>query len=377
MARDSLFGEPILWSGRPKVVPLPRNYQLGAAAAASAAAMLLGFAVVSALALHAAYAGLLIGAAWCATAALAAWQGPRLYRGGLTYEVTEGHVVVRRGRFRRTIDRFAISYAIIRWNPRAPGVGDLVLVRAVPTGALRRTLTLVLVDLESPDRVWAAVRGVMPSATLGDGERPLGQRLDVGERVLWSGTPRAARWTARRALASGLAAVLFLAAARGLMRSVPALLRVLRLHALPATTFGVLAGSVALGALLAVGASFVVAYASWVKPGRLAKVTRYFVTNRRVLIRRGYEELSLDRGCIAYVITAPSDSSMRRLEDLFLVLDGPRARALAASGAFGEAQPPGDELVPMFSQIDDAETAFSVLQKRSSPSLPPPVHDAA
>ena len=286
-------------------------------------------------------------------------------------------MVVSRGRFRRTIDRFTISYAIIRWNPRAPGVGDLVLVRAVPTGALRRTLTLVLVDLESPDRVWAAVRGVMPSATLGDGERPLAQRLDVGERVLWSGTPRAARWTVRRALASALAAVLFLAAARGLMRSVPALLRVLRLHVLPATTFGVLAGSVALGALLAVGASLVVAYASWVKPGQLAKVTRYFVTNRRVLIRRGHEELSLDRGCIAYVITAPSDSSMRRLEDLFLVLDGPRARALAASGAFGEAQPPGDELVPMFSQIDDAETAFSVLQKRSSPSLPPPLHDAA
>lgn len=377
MARDSLFGEPIVWSGRPKAVALPRSHQLAAAAAASAAVMLLGFAVVSALALHAAYAGLLIGAAWCATAALALWQGPRVYRSGLVYEITEGHVVVSRGRFRRTIDRLAISYAVIRWNPRAPGVGDLVLVRAVPTGALRRTLTLVLVDLESPDRVWAAVRGVTASATLGDGERPLAQRLDEGERVLWSGTPRAARWTARRTLASCLAAVLFLAAARGLMGSVPALLRVLRLHALSAPTFGVLAGSVALGALLAVGAALVVAYASWVRPGRLARVTRYFVTNRRVLIRRGHEELSLDRGCIAYVITAPSDSSMRRLEDLFLVLDGPRARGLAASGAFGEAQPAGDDLVPMFSQIDDAETAFSVLQKRTSPSLPPPLHDAA
>ncbi|MBL0197402.1 MAG: hypothetical protein IPQ09_24870 [Myxococcales bacterium] len=69
----------------------PRTYLLAAAAAAaSAAAMLVGFAIVSALALHATYAGLLLGAAWCATAALALWQGPRLYRAGLTYEVTEG-----------------------------------------------------------------------------------------------------------------------------------------------------------------------------------------------------------------------------------------------------------------------------------------------
>ena len=64
-------------------------------------------------------------------------------------------------------------------------------MRAVPTGALRRTLTLTLHDVEAPDRLWAIIRGVEPSAPLGSGERPLAQRLDEGERVLWSGAPLA------------------------------------------------------------------------------------------------------------------------------------------------------------------------------------------
>jgi len=372
MARDSLFGESIVWTGRPTVVPRPLREKLVAAACVLASLMSVGFAVVSSAALHAPSGGMLAFAAWCTTVAIAVWQGPRFLRQKLEYVVTDGHVIVRRGPFRRTIDRRGITYAIIRWNPDAPGMGDLVLVRAVPTGALKRTLTLTLVDIESPDKVWALVRGAAIGATLGQGDRPLAQRLEEGERVLWSGTPLASTWSTRRRLSAFLAAVLVLAALRGLAGSVPALLVVLRLHALPVATFGVLVGSVALGAAIALGASFVAVYGAWILPSRLAKATRYFVTNRRVLIRRGHEELSLDRRCIAYVITAPT----RRHDDLFLVLDGPRARALAASGAFGEGQGSG-ELLPVFNQIEDADTAFSVLQRKVSPSLPPPVHDGA
>lgn len=372
MARDSLFGESIVWEGRPKVVTLPLRYKLATVAAAAMSLMSVGFAVVSSLALHVASGGLMVFAAWCATLAVAAWQGPRIFRQKLEYQVTDGHVIVRRGRFRRSMDRQGISYAVIRWNPAVPGTGDLILVRAVPTGALKRTLTLTLVDLESPDKVWATIRGVKEMATLGDGERPLAQRLEEGERVLWSGTPIASTWTTRRILSAGLAALLMLGALRGLAGSVPALLSVLRLHTLAPAVFGLLVASVAVGTLLTLGAGAVVAYGAWIEPMRLARKTRYFVTNRRVLIRRGTEELSLDRKCIAYVITAPS----RGHDDLFLVLDGPRARALSAGGAFGEGQATG-ELTPVFSQIEDAETAFSVLQRKTSPSLPPPLHDAA
>ncbi|MBK8217168.1 MAG: hypothetical protein IPK71_25870 [Myxococcales bacterium] len=372
MPRDSLFGESIVWSGRPTGRSSPRGSRLVAIGFALASVMSVGFAAVAQLGLHASAGGTIAFAAWCATLALAAWQGPRIYRQKLEYLVTDGHVIVRRGAFRRTIDRHGISYAVIRWSPEAPGTGDLVLVRAVPTGALRRTLTLTLVDVDSPDKLWARIRGVAVATPLGDGERPLAQRLEEGERVLWSGTPVASTWTARRGVSAAIAFVLALVAARAISGSVPAVLKVLKLHALAPAVLVLLVVSVAIGALLTVGMALVVAYGAWIEPARLARATRYFVTNRRVLIRRGNEELSLDRRCIAYVITAPA----RRHDDLFLVLDGPRARALAASGAFGEGQATG-ELTPVFSQIEDAETAFSVLQRKGTPSLPPPMSDAA
>src|SRR5690606_38610887 len=106
------------------------------------------------------------------------------------YIVTDNHVIWRRGPFHRSIERRSISYARIYWDPKCPGVGDLELVRAVPTGALRRRLKLRLGLVAAPDRVWAIVRGAEDKAPRGDGERPLTQRLDSGERVVWSARPR-------------------------------------------------------------------------------------------------------------------------------------------------------------------------------------------
>ena len=203
MARDSLFDEQIIWSGRPKVVTVPPMYRLISALSAIVSASTLCFALVVGTALKAHVGGMLAFSAWCATVALAAWRVPLLWRGGVEYIITDKHVIWRRGRIRRMIDRDAISYALIRWNTNvrrggASGIGDLVLVRAVPTGALRRTLSLTLADVETPDRLWAIVRGIAPGAPLGDGDRPLAQRLDDGERVIWSAIPMASAWTTRR-----------------------------------------------------------------------------------------------------------------------------------------------------------------------------------
>jgi len=115
------------------------------------------------------------------------------------------------------------------------------------------------------------------------------------------------------------------------------------------------AASLAMALLFAVSAG--AGYAALVRPLRLARQTRYFVTNARVLIRRGNEELALDRSRIAYVIDAPS----RKLHDVFLVLDGPQARALAPSGAFG-GDSADDALRPVFSAIDDADTVGRILR---------------
>lgn len=358
MARDSLYDEQIAWTGGPKVLTVPRVWKVVAIASTTVAIVALAFAIVVGTGLRLPVGGLLIFSAWCAGIATAAWRLPLWFRATVKYSVTEKHVIWQRGRLRRTIERDAISYAVIRWNPKVPGVGDLVLERAVPTGALRRTLSITFADVETPDRLWAIVRGLTPSAPLGDGSRPLAQRLDDGERVLWTASPRASRWTNRRIATAIGASVVGAAAGLMLARAEPPVARVLRQHVLPPVTSGLLVGGVALAVLLLASVACFIGWASIVRPVLLAKKTRYFVTDRRVLIRRGLEELHLDRQRIAYVITAPwRDGGTRR--DLFLVLDGPQARAFSPSGAFGGADE--ERLVPMFAAIEDADTASELL----------------
>src|SRR5690606_39099965 len=127
---------------------------------------------------------------WCVTLGFAARHLPLVWQRQLRYEITEKHVVYRRGRFRRTIERSAISFARIYWHPDHPAVGDLELVRAVPTGALRRRLLLRLRGLAAPDRVWSLIRGTdSRSEGTNSARRAISQRLDQGEHVLWSSSP--------------------------------------------------------------------------------------------------------------------------------------------------------------------------------------------
>jgi hypothetical protein len=371
VARDSLFGETILWSGRPRVVAVPPAYKLVSGAGVALAIVSLSFAVVVATSLHAKVGGLVVFAAWCASLALAAWRLPVIWREGLEFVVTDKHVIWRRGRIRRTIDRRAISYAIIRWDPKVNDVGDLILVRAVPTGALRRTLELTLPGVVGPDRLWAIVRDEPATAPFGHGDLPLAQRLDTGERVLWSGTPARARWSNKRAGTLGIAALSILALIRMVTHAVPSLRRVSGLHALPTATMALLIGAVAVAALFLVVVAALAAFAAVVQPNRLARMTRYFVTDRRVLIRRGADELSLDRSRIADVIAAPIEGAPK-LTDLYLVLDGPQARAFAPSGAFGGGRE-HDALVPVFTSIEDSESVMALLREvkdDAPPSMP-------
>jgi hypothetical protein len=115
-----------------------------------------------------------------------------------------------------------------------------------------------------------------------------------------------------------------------------------------------------LGVLLLVAVTGAFVYTALVRPLLVKRGTRYFVTDRRVLIQRQNEELVLDRSNIAYVIAAPTSKD---LQDVFLVLDGPQARALAASGAFGRKV---DELQPVLSAIDDADTVNAIVSAKKA-----------
>ncbi len=370
MTHDPLTGETILWSGFPRNPRAPRVYKLVAGAALVFSVATLALAMVAAVALHRPVGPTVAFSALCALVAVATWTLPLVWLSRVAYFVTDRHVVWTRGRLRRAIPRAEISYAVIRWVDEAGGVGDLILERAVPTGALRRTLTVELVGVERPDRVLGFIRDAGPLAPRAEHEvgrsLPLPQRLEPGERVLWSAIPAASPASRRRALSLLLALFILAAVARMLSGFVPAMARIARAHALSGILSGLLVGAVALVALLLAALAGSVIYTSWIRPRLLARRTRYFVTDRRVLIRRGAEELHLDRARIAYVILAPV-GPRASVADVFLVLNGPQARGLSLNGAFGDAGDPRDSLTrddrlrPVFAATGDAETATEIL----------------
>lgn len=363
MERDSLYGERIIWTGGPKVIKTPPIFRAVAHLLFVFAAISLSYALVISLALQTTPTPSLLFAGYSVMMGLLALQLPQWWLRGAQYMVTENHVIWRRGPFHRSIERRSISFARIYWDSAAPGVGDLELVRAVPTGALRRRLMLRLSSLAAPDRVWAIVRGAEDVAPAGDGERPLAQRLDQGERVVWSARPRP-RLKAylphgqREWSLLGIALVLLGVTTVVVARGVHALQTVLAVG-LPARSFAF--GGLVFGlfstTLLLLAISGYLIYSASIRPGYLVKHTRYLVTNSRVLIQRGSEELHLDRSKIVEVIDTPSGEGS---STVFIVLDGPRARALAASGAFGELDR-GPALRPVFESVQDAESLSRIL----------------
>jgi hypothetical protein len=340
-------------------------YRIAAIVMGVTSAITTASAIVVATALEHNPGSQLAFAAWSAVLAVGLLQGPKWWLGEFEFVVTDRLVWIKRGQFRRTMDRSAISYARIHWDPNHPGIGDLELVRAVPTGALRRRLSIVLTGVVAPDRIWAIIRGITPATPAGDGERLLAQRLDDGERVLWSGRPpdHWGKWLPAniRALAGlGLGLLMGFASVFISIRAAHAVGTVMNGGMEPnSIQFYALVTSLVLTILLMVGAALFAIYGSVIRPARLQSETRYWVTDRRVLIQCGDHELHLERTHIVDVIESPVSGG---LQDLFFVLDGPRARAFASSGAFGERDIEG--LQPVFHRIDptDAETVRGILK---------------
>jgi hypothetical protein len=361
--RDSLFGEPISRVYVPRAVPPPMLHRVAAAMLAALALVTTLFAMAVARALHVPIGGSLVVAAWLSGGAIYAYAGTSWWRRAVRVQLTNQHVVWRRGRLKRSIDLRTISFARIHWHPSVAGVGDLELVRSVPTGALRRTLAITLPDLEAPDAVWAEIRGVQVTGVLGDARRPVGQRLDRGERVLWTEQPQGGRWSwdASRAATLFIALVAAASAVRAILSGAHALRVVAAAGLSPRSMpFGALAVAMAVSVLAVLATASVAGYYALLRPSRLRRSTRYVVTDRRVLIQRGAEELHLDRDRIVDVIDAPQNDGSH---DLFLVVGAKNAHAHALAGAFGERARAGTagELQPVLRAVHDSDTVRAIL----------------
>jgi hypothetical protein len=278
------------------------------------------------------------------------------------YMVTDRRILWRRGRVKRWIDRSAISYARITWNRSTPAVGHLELVRATPFGPLSRKQRLTLLNVEAPDRVYACIRGVTPATSLGDPELPLTDRLDDDERVLWGGGPQGWLLGWRDVLTMVVGSGVLYVAARYGAQAWGIVLDLERLGLQVRSLTWVmlfLATALSFGVLLAVGCWLV-----WYGYGRaraMGRDTEYIVTNRRVLIRRGRTELSLDRNIIVDVAVVPVADGCRHL---FLILDAPEARALSDSGALTPLSPARDLVPPVLYELRDTEGLCELLLHR-------------
>lgn len=369
--------ERLLWHGAP-VKGVPRDYMwilppVIAGVVAAVSALFSGLLAVAAIP---GWEESAIVAAWASVFAIGAALAPHYVLDGAELAVTDRRVIVRRGGTVRSIERKGITFARVRWHRSEHGIGHLELVRAVPFGPLARSQRIVLYDVRAPDALAALIRGAgdpIPGDRLGDSDLALADRLDEGERVLWGGAPagRMVGWREVAIAALG-AAVLVIGVRYGLISA--GILGDLEEVGLPlGSPIWLLLFCAALltfSLLVTIGVG-ILWYAT-VRAISEGRATEYLVTDRRVLIRRGRTELSVDR---TRIVDVAERAGPGRLKHAFLILDGPDGRALADGGALGTLLPSREGVPPILWELEDIQLLREVLLGR--PSQPDELRDAA
>jgi hypothetical protein len=367
-----LPSERLLWEGRPhRGAPRDRAWRLVPALLWTISAITASFSALLMLVELPGSTQVAFFALYLALFGLAVWLAPSFLLDPCRFAITDRRVIWMRGRLRRSIDRHAITYARIRWHKHVPTVGHLELVRAVPFGPLARKQRIVLHDLRAPDIVLAMVRGEEPSANAGDASTPLTDRLDPGEEVVWGGGPEGLLVDWRDVVTTlGGVAVLVIGLPTGMRTA--SILATLEEHGLPITSWTWLLLFIAMaltaGVILSVGLGL--AWHGILRARAMGHDTEYVLTDKRLLIRRGHTELSLDR---SRIVDVAETTGFRGVTNLYLVLDGPEARALADSGALKKIAPSRDSVPPVLYELRDPTGVCSLLLgRRSRPSVPRP-----
>lgn len=365
-----LPSERVLWEGGPRRgAPRGRGWRLVPALLVTVAAICGLFGGLLELTGLPGGSQVAFVCAYLVLTAVAVAIAPSVLYGASRFVVTDRRVMWKRGKIRRSIDRHGITFARIHWNRALPTVGDLELVRAVPFGPLARQQRVVLHDVEAPDAVLAVIRGAEASPHAGDHTTPLTDRLDPGEEVIWGASPEGLGVDWRDVLTTlfGLA-VLFVGLPAGVRTA--AVLADLEQHGLPmqSGTWILLFVAMALTATLILSVGVGLTWHGILRARAMGKDTEYVLTDRRVLIRRGRTELSIAR---QRVVDVAETRGWRGHTNLYLVLDGPEARALADSGALSVIAPSRDAMMPVLFDLEDAGDLRTLLGSRPSrPSLP-------
>jgi hypothetical protein len=356
-----LPSERVLWHGGP-VPGVPRDPMwVGAPLLALVFAAVSGtFAALVAITGVGGWQGTASLGAWALVFAIGSWLAPHYLIDRNGYVITDRRVLVKNGSTVRSIDRRALSFARITWKAGAIGVGHLELVRAVPFGPLSRSQRLVLHDVRSPDVVLEIVRSGEAREHEGrDRDLPMTDRLDEDERVLWGGGPEGSMIGWREALTAAIGVAVLALAARYAWLAFGILLDLEEIGLpIASVTWTLLFSATLLTfALLAGIGGGLIWYGTWHARAEGA-ATEYLVTDRRVLIRRGLVELSLDR---ARIVDLVARRGARGLWHAFFILDGPEGRALADGGALGTLLPSRVTVPPIFWELGELTTLRKVL----------------
>ncbi|MEM9070422.1 MAG: hypothetical protein AAGE52_18095 [Myxococcota bacterium] len=345
--------EEVLWHGRRSSVPRDRFWILVPALLFALALVSLLFSLLLDLSSLPGAPRTLAVASLLAASAVGGILAPRYLFDDASYLLTDRRILWRRGRFVRSMERRKLTYARIRWHRSVPVVGHLELVVAVPFGPLSRRMRIMLHDVREPDRLLALIRGSEASDHAGDRDVSLIDRLEVGESVLWGGHPVGAHLGWREMLTSltglALTGVGLLYGHR--MASILVNLEGLGLQ-VRSTEWVLLFSAVAISFVCIVTIGLGLIWHGSVRARRFGRDTEYLLTERRLVIRRGTVELSVDRSQIVDVAAQPAGAG---LQHLFLMLDAPQSRAISDSGALGPLLPARDSVPPVLFELRDGE----------------------
>jgi hypothetical protein len=360
-----LPSETVIWAGRPEHGVARDGFWVVTPAIASAVGVIaVLFTVLLAVADLPGWQQSAIVVCYSIVLGVGSLLAPRYVLDPCEFVVTDRRVIWRRGRSTRSVERDAISFARIHWHRSVPGVGHLELVRAVPFGPLARSQRVMFHDVRAPDAVLALARDGVLSDRESDSSIPLAERLDLGENVLWGAGPEGSLLgvrdlaTAALGVAIVVVAVVYAGAAGSVLLGLEAvglapgsLVWTLLFLALAATFF----------LLTVVGG--VLVWWGIVRARAEGRDTEYLVTDRRVLIRRGRTELSLDRGRVFDIASRPG---LFGVTHAFFILDGKEARALGDSGALTGLLPARDGVPPVFYELRDVDALRDLLLGRVS-----------
>lgn len=360
-----LPSEEVLWSGQPeRGVPRDGFWVVTPAIAAAVGLIATLFAVLLAVADLPGWQQSAIVVCYSVVLGVGSVLAPRYVLDPCEFVITDRRVIWRRGRSTRWVDRDAISFARIHWHRSVPGVGHLELVRAVPFGPLARSQRVMFHDLRAPDAVLAIARDAELADRESDATLPLTERLDREEKVLWGAGPEGSMLGARDLATAALGVAIAVVAIVYAGEAGQVLLGLEAIGLAPGSLIWTLL-------FLALAATFlllalvggVLVWWGIVRARAEGRDTEYLVTDRRVLIRRGRTELSLDRARVFDVAVRPGSFGVTHA---FFILDGKEARALGDSGALTGLLPARDGVPPVFYELRDVQALRDLLIGRVS-----------